>query len=223
MADQHPSQDLLLDLALADIDDAGRDALNRHIALCQPCRVAYATLADGIDRVLTAAPSVAPPAGFSGSVLAAMGMGGAESRQFAASTHHGTRWGRPRFRALALVAAAALIIGAGGTAIVMQAYQEPSATVAVGSALLTADGTRVGTVQTSWHGSDPVLVLNVTHGQVGTRYECLLVMADGTRQSGGYWVLREPTGATWVVTRPKAAVRGLELVTSSGMWASAQL
>ena len=74
MADLHPDQDLLLDLALSDIDQQQRDALTGHLALCDPCRAEYAAIADSVDHVLAAAPGVAPPTGFSRSVLTAMGM-----------------------------------------------------------------------------------------------------------------------------------------------------
>ena len=51
-----------------------RDLLTGHLALCDPCRADYCAIADSVDHVLAAAPRVAPPAGFSRSVLAAMGM-----------------------------------------------------------------------------------------------------------------------------------------------------
>ncbi len=74
MTDVHPDQDLLIDLALSDIDQQQRDEVVRHLALCDPCRRDYAAIADGVDHALAAAPWVAPPPGFSRSVLAAMGM-----------------------------------------------------------------------------------------------------------------------------------------------------
>ena len=74
MTDWHPDEDLLLDLALSDLDQQQRDALTGHLALCDPCRADFAAITDSVDHVLAAAPRVAPPAGFSRSVLAAMGM-----------------------------------------------------------------------------------------------------------------------------------------------------
>ncbi len=79
MTDQHPDEQLLLDLALAEVDGMQRDLLTSHLAFCEPCRAEYCAIADSVDHALAAAPHVAPPAGFSRSVLAAMGMTGDEA------------------------------------------------------------------------------------------------------------------------------------------------
>ena len=81
MTDQHPDEQLLLDLALGEVEGAQRDRLTGHLALCEPCRAEYCAIADSVDHALAAAPRVAPPAGFSRSVLAAMGMTGDEVRR----------------------------------------------------------------------------------------------------------------------------------------------
>jgi len=235
MADLHPDQGMLLDLALSDIDQQRRDALTGHLALCDPCRAEYAAIADSVDHVLAAAPVVAPPAGFSRSVLTAMGMTEPDGRTSAdearlsalprstQAQRRGRR--RPRILVAALAAVLALLVGVAGGVAVMSAFQEPPAQVAAdGPALLTRDGSRVGTVLDTRYDGQPVLAVTLTAGRVGTRYDCQLILADGSRQRAGSWVLRQPSGTTWLLDRPDAKVTGLELVTDTGKtWAVATL
>lgn len=252
MTDRHPEEEVLLDLALSDVDEHQRDVLTRHLAVCEGCRATYAAIALGVDRVLLAAPRVAPPAGFSRSVLAAMGI----AEDAPTATRHigsavatvdpggGSTAGsrpapvdsRPARRRLvvggrawvtAAVAALGLLVGVGGAVVVLDSRTEPTVQAAAGPALVTNDGTRVGTVLPSRYQDQPVLVVTLTDGTVGVRYECRLVFADGSRQAAGSWVLRAPEGATWVVSPPAeggAEVTGLELVTDEGAtWATAAL
>jgi hypothetical protein len=237
MTDWHPDEDLLLDLALSDLDQQQRDALTGHLALCDPCRADYAAIADSVDHVLAAAPRVAPPAGFSRSVLAAMGMPGHNSRtpidnqtlgrvvvDLPATGHQrGQRW--PRLLVAAIAAAVALLLGAAGGVALTTARQDPAAQVAAdGPALVTRDGSRVGTVLDTRYDGQPVLAVTLTAGRVGVRYDCQLILADGSRQPAGSWVLRQPSGTTWLLDRPDAKVTGLELVTDTGnTWATATL
>ena len=115
MTDRHPDEQLLLDLALAEVDGIQRDLLTGHLALCEPCRSEYCAIADSVDHALAAAPRVAPPAGFSRSALAAMGMTGDEAED--PLTPRQSRPGpvvdrhRPRMLATALAAVLALLVG----------------------------------------------------------------------------------------------------------------
>jgi len=215
VTDRHPDEVLLLDLALSDVDGHARDELTRHIALCEPCRAEYAAIADAVDHVLAAAPRVAPPPGFSRSVLAAMGMG-----------EHRVARRRRRF-ALAAVASVSLLVGTVGTLVVLESRQDEAVEVAaIGPALVTGDGTRVGTVLDSWYDGAPVLVVTLTDAPAGVRYTCELVYADGTRFAAGSWSLDAAGSATWVVTRPDTdtELTGMELVTDAGTaWATATL
>ena len=237
MADLHPDEEMLLDLALSDIDQNQRDELTGHLARCDPCRAEYARIADSVDHVLAAAPRVAPPAGFSRSVLAAMGMAGDDSRtrvtvdalernvvDLPAAAHERSRY-RPRILVAAIAAAVALLLGVAGAVIVMNPRQDPTALVAAdGPALLTRDGSRVGTVLNTRYDGQSVLAVTLTAGKVGARYDCQLILADGSRQPAGSWVLRQPSGTTWLLDRPDKKVTGLELVTDTGTtWATATL
>ena len=236
MTDWHPDEDLLLDLALSDLDQQQRDALTGHLALCDPCRADFAAITDSVDHVLAAAPRVAPPAGFSRSVLAAMGMPGHDSptpieEQTLGRVvdlpgtvrQRGQRW--PRLLVAAVAASVALLLGVAGGVALTTARQAPAAQVAAdGPALVTRDGGRVGTVLDTRYDGQPVLAVTLTAGRVGVRYDCQLVLADGSRQSAGSWVLRQPSGTTWLLDRPDAKVTGLELVTETGTtWATATL
>ena len=228
MTEHHPDEQLLLDLALAEVDGIQRDLLTGHLALCEPCRSEYCAIADSVDHALAAAPRVAPPPGFSRSVLAAMGMTSDEAED--PLTPDGPdrvqrRRHRPRMLVTALAAVVALVLGVVVGASLMNAREDPAASVAAdGPALLTQDGSRVGTVLDTRYDGQPVLAVTLTGGRVGARYDCLLVLADGSRQPAGSWVLRQPSGTTWLLDRPDATVTGLELVTEAGRtWATATL
>lgn len=248
MTDRHPGEDVLLDLALAEVDEHQRDELTRHLALCEPCRAAYAALADSVDHVLVAAPRVAPTPGFSRSVLAAMGLGGADTAPVdgvatalaarqggggvpvtprAADGARRPRARRRRWTPIAAAAALGLLVGGAGAVLILDSPQPAVVeAAAVGPALVTQDGSRVGTVLDSWFDGEPVLVVTVTDGRVGVGYECVLVYADGNREVVGSWVLDEAAGATWVVAHPDSGlpVTAVELVTDAGTtWATASL
>ena len=214
----HPDESVLLDLVLSDLDQPVRDDLLVHLAHCEACRTEYSAIADSVDRVLAAAPLVPPPAGFSRSALAAMGM---ELDTNAAA--RGMR-SRPNLLLVALAAALALLLGVAGGIAVTTARDEPAQVAADGPALLTGDGVRVGTVLDTRYDGRPVLAVTLTAGTVGMRYECRLILADGSRQAAGSWVVREPSGTTWLVDRPATPLTGLELVAETGRtWATASL
>jgi hypothetical protein len=92
------------------------------------------------------------------------------------------------------------------------------------SAALRPRASRVGTVLDTRHDGQPVLAVTLTAGRVGVRYDCQLILSDGSRQPAGSWVLRQPSGTTWLLDRPDQKVTGLELVTDTGKtWATASL
>lgn len=220
MTDRHVGDDDLLALALGDVDDERRDSFARHLAGCERCRAEYAATADAVEHVLLAAPRVAPPPGFSGSTLAAMGLGGLTER-----TARRRRWARPaRLAGLAAAAVAGVLVGVGATVAVLDSPDaaQVAQVAPTGPAIVTGTGVRVGTVLESWHAGEPVLVVALSDGPVGQRYTCVLVHADGTREPAGSWVLEDPGGATWVLGRPATDLAGLDLVTDAGTtWAAA--
>jgi hypothetical protein len=228
MTAQHPDEQLLLDLALAEVEGTQRDLLTGHLALCEPCRAEYCAIADSVDHALAAAPHVAPPAGFSRSVLTALGMTGDEVPNVptrGSPTRARPDRYRPGMLVTALAAVLALLAGVAAGMALTSAREEPAASVAAdGPALLTGDGSRVGTVLDTRDDGRPVLVVTLTAGRVGARYDCRLVLADGSRLPAGSWVLRQQSGTTWLLDRPDAPVTGLELVTEEGRtWATAAL
>ncbi len=236
----HLAEDRLVDLALGEVDQAERDMMTAHLARCEGCRADYAAISDNVDHVLAATPPAAPPPGFSQSVLRTMGIAPREiDGPTPAHTPNGTPpdpAARPRHvdraavgprarrAALALVAAAALIVGAAGAALVLQTRIESPAPVAAGPPIVSSDGIIVGTVLESRYDDEPVLIVTVNGGRVGARYECQLVLTDGTRQTAGSWTLTDDTGATWVVHHPTQEVKHMNLVTDEGhTWATADL
>jgi hypothetical protein len=226
MSDWHPDEEVLIDLALSDVDERQRDDLTRHLAECALCRAEYASIADAVDHVLAAAPHVDPPAGFSQSALIAMGIG-ERAGELTGFLRRLARGGRPRV-ALAVAAAVAfgLVVGAAGSVAVLQDRgQAGEVLVAAGTPLLNSEGVAVGSVQESRHDGQPVLVVTVIDGEAGASYACHLVLADGTREPAGSWALDDVGGGTWVITQPDdAQVVRVEMVTDTGApWATATI
>jgi anti-sigma factor RsiW len=220
MAEQHPADDLLLDLVLGELAEPQREQVVRHLSSCQGCRNEYDAISTAVDQTLLAAPRVEPGPGFDRKVLDAMGLSTPSTKRSTAALGR-----RPLLQAAA-VAVLGAVVGAGATWAVLRADEEPDRVVlAENSAhLRTKDGQQVGTVTRSWLNAQPVLVVEVTQGKVGKRYECRLRLAGGAEQVAGDWVLRSERGATWVVSAPESGVVGVELVTDTGaVWSSATL
>lgn len=181
MTDRHLDDDELLDVALGADDGA---AFTAHLADCPDCHARYRELDEAVRGIVVAAPSVAPPAGFSGRVLEAAG----PSR-------------RNRRLVPILVAAAAVVLGlaagVGGTLLLTGA--EPAATSHRADAvatLVTDDGDIIGTAALADLEGQPHLVLSVSSGRPGASYDCILVDADGGRTHGGTWSLGDGYGSS---------------------------
>jgi anti-sigma factor RsiW len=235
MPEPHPSDERLVDLALNDLGSPEQDALSAHLARCEACRRRYARVADSVDGVLAAAPSIAPPPGFTGGVLAAMGVDPPRAATLptlssspsgsAPPSSPGPEVPRRRALVLAAVAAAiALLAGAIGTAVVIRALSPPPPAASLaGTALTTSDGETVGSVQSARYEGSRVLVLNVI-GRPGATYDCRVRLADGTQQTLASWTLPADGSASWVVDRPEGQLTQMDLVAPSGrVWASATL
>lgn len=233
MTDRHPDHDSLVALALQDVDPAGRAHLSGHLAACPACRAEYAVIEDAVAQALVAAPAVAPPAGFSGRVLTAMGL---EAPSGARASHAPAPprawWRTPWLAAAALVAG--LVLGVAGTLLVIGPPAPPPAAVSVpgevttASPLVTRTGDTVGTAgRTVLLGRDH-LVITVTSARPGATYDCVVVGQDGQRRTAGTWTLDASYGAerasgTWVVEVPDGGLDRVELVAPSGTtWAQAQ-
>lgn len=221
MTDWHPDADQLVELSLAELGPAEQERILDHLGGCAACRDEYAELSDGVQQALAATPSVAPPAGFSGRVLAAMA---AESTPVV----------RPVARPRALLVAAAVVIGLlagiGGTLAATTLLNRPPAAshAPVATRLVTGAGDEVGSAGIATLSGRAFLVLNVTSGKPGMRYDCILVGADGGRTSGGSWTLTDEYGTgsasgSWLVPLTGEPPAGVELVGPSGtVWSRAQ-
>lgn len=244
---EHPSDELLLALALADVDPPERERLGTHLAGCAACRGEYHAIEDAVGATLDAAPSVAPPAGFSGRVVAAMELAsgtGGNGVGAGAGAGGGAGTARPspsRWLLVGAGLAVGLVVGVAAT-LGVQTLQapvvpdpapassaQPTPGVHEASALVTRTGQTVGTVGHTVLGGKGVLVVAVTAGRPGMTYECVVVASDGSRTSGGRWTLEEGYGSragvgagTWVVELGTGDVARVELVAPSGaVWSRA--
>lgn len=251
MTEQHLSDDLLVDLALGDVRDDQRDLMTAHLSLCERCRSDYTATADAVEHLLPAAPHVAPPPGFSRSVLEAMGLASPDrlhgpegtisdaSRDLTAVPAGSPDLPRPtrpdrvaggrgqhrtrRALLLGMAAVLVLLLAVSG-AVLMSRSAQSDVAAAAGQSILTSSGEQVGQVTTGWYAGEPVLIISIEDAPVGKRYQCLLVLADGTRHPAGTWTIPESGSATWVVDRPSGDIDAMELVTPSGTtWATASL
>lgn len=220
MTDLHPDDDLLLALALDDVDDSDRESIPKHLATCQRCRNEYDALSATIEQTLAAAPSVEPSPGFDGRTLTAMG--------FAENTvSAGQRRTRRRWPLVAASVALGLGLGAGGVLALSGADDPGTETVpTAGSSLWTTDGAQVGTVTPSSVAGRKVLVVTVTAARPGRRYLCLLRLEDGREVESARWVLGAEPSQTWVVDAPAAPVAEVVIVANGGagpVWSTARL
>lgn len=219
MTDLHPDDNALLALALDDVDDSKRESTLRHLSTCQRCRNDYDAFTATIEQTFAAAPNVEPPPGYDARMLTAMGLS-----EVAAGR---PRTRRQRWQLVAAPVVVGLGLGAGGAMAVAQINDSSRVTLAEGSSYLeTGDGERVGTVTSSYLGSEPVLVVTVTGGKIGMEYRCLLRLEDGDRLVAASWVLESRQGATWVVATPEESVTAVVLVANGGagpVWSKARL
>ena len=219
MTEWHPEPDQLVALALAEPDAEAQERLVAHLAGCPTCRDESAQLSDGLQQALAATPAVAPSAGFSGRVLVAMG-----------STTAATPIRRRRSTLLMVACLlVGLLAGIGGV-LGINAWLDRNASVTathepVAARLLTSSGDAIGSVGIARRSGRTFLLLNVTAGKSGARYDCILVASDGSRLNGGTWTLSDEYGrgaasGAWLVPISGEPPVAVELVTPNGtVWA----
>lgn len=227
MTEWHPDPDQLVALALLDVSAAEEERLAAHLVGCADCRTEYAGVADSVQQALAATPAIAPPAGFSGRVLVAMGID--DARPARASAAPGRRWRIPLLVAAAVLVG--LLAGIGGTLAATSLFgrlapASPHAPVA--AALVTADGETVGSAGVTTLSGRDYLAVSVTHGRPDVSYECIIVGSDGSRTSGGTWTLTDEYGTgtangTWLVPLSSGHPVAVDLVAPSGRtWSTAR-
>lgn len=229
MTEQHADPDQLIALALQQVEPEERARLSAHLEGCARCRDEYAGLEDAVQHTLAAAPSIAPPAGFSGRVLATM----ARAEPTAAAQSRGQLHSRgPWLVAAAAALVLGLALGIAGTLVVTTPpgpVGSVPGTATSASALVTRSGETVGSAGTTVLSGQDYLVITVTRARPGAAYECIVVGSDGQRHSAGDWTLEAGAGGTpasgsWLVQAPPGEVARVELTTrSSGVWAQAEL
>ena len=237
MTDQHPGDDVLLDLVLTDLDDAQASLVGLHLDGCHACSARCDELAGEMERLLAAAPPVPAPAGFSGQVLEVIAPGAVrraappvtpaavDEAGEAPEDGSGPPARRRRWPALLAAAALALLAGClGGILGYSWAGREAAPPVASGpSQLVTADGESVGSASVSRYEGERVLVVRLDRPGSGTSYACRFVLADGAGVPAGTWTWDGSRPVTWIVPVPEGATT-LQVVTGSGaVWASGAL
>jgi len=221
VTDLHPD-DLLLGLALNDLEDDERESTLRHLAGCPRCRNEYDALSGTVEQSLAAAPMAEPAPGFDVRVLTAMGydysVGAPADRR------------PPGWRRWQLVAASVVVglgLGAGGALALSGTNDSRDVALSPDSAYLeTTDGEHVGTVTRSTVAGEPALIVTVTSGRAGKEYLCLLRLEDGKEVATATWVLGSGRSETWVVDAPETAVTEVVLVANGGagpVWSTARL
>jgi hypothetical protein len=148
-----PGDEVLVALALGQLTGIDRAETLDHLAGCPGCRAQVDDLTETADQVLLAAPVDEPPAGFESAVLDRLA---AEPRPVPAS-----RAWRGRRTAVALVAAAALVVGVVVGAVALDRARGEPVDVAVSeAAMVTPGGREVGA---AWvhEGDSPWIVVSV--------------------------------------------------------------
>lgn len=210
MDENHLGEDQLIALALGELGPEQAPAL-RHLNDCHACRSAYDDLSQTIDALLTATPTLAPPAGFDARVLARLEVRAPDRR---------------RLLRIPVLIAAATIIGLSMGAIGARSLIDQEMTTASdrGAAFVTAKGSTVGTVEPSRSDGHQVVVLQVTKGRPGAHYTCRVRLDDGTVREAGDWRMPASGRATWVTYGSTSSIDRIDLVTDGGtVWSTARL
>jgi RNA polymerase sigma factor (sigma-70 family) len=164
-ARETPCEDVREQLATARAGELRRGPLRRHLALCDGCR-AYKAAVTEQRKALALALPVIPTVGLKDTILGALGGGGGGAAATAASgaaagsaalTGSGTTAGL----AAKIAIGAALVGGAGGSAVVVErAVTSPERPVAAGAARQPATVAAVakGTREATGQGQDTILV-----------------------------------------------------------------
>lgn len=230
MTEWHPDEDDLLALALLTVDRDAAERLSVHLDSCASCRREFTAIDDSVQATLAAAPSIAPPAGFSGRVLAAMQLSEPAARVESLPPQGRMVW-RRRTAWLMTAAVVGVLAGVGMTtawhAFAGSTADPASLSGSGAAALTTATGDVVGTAGRTTVNARGYLVISVARGRAGMRYECFVTRADGLRSSAGSWTLTGAYGTTtasgtWLIDAPAQPVAKVELVGPNGsVWASA--
>lgn len=225
MTEWHPEPDQLVALALLDVSAEEEEHLVAHLGTCADCRAEYSAVEDSVQQALAATPAIAPPAGFSGRVLATMGI----DAEAPSHRETGRRWRIPLLVAAAVLVG--LIAGVGGTLAAMSLLGRPvspSAQAPAAAALVTAAGETVGSASVTTLAGRDYLAVSVTRGRVDVNYECFIVGSDGSRTSGGSWTLTDEYGTgeasgAWLMPLSGVQPAAVELVVPSGKtWSTAR-
>lgn len=228
MTTDHLADDVLVGLALDDLDPSERADALEHLRACGACRASYDDTRRAVESVLPAAPVLQPSPGFDERVLAAMGMASPARPEQPKPPVTRLPQPRPR-RAWLLPAAAALVIGmalgAGTTWYAARDDAQVAAPASTGTPLAKDDGSVVGSVSGAWAEGEPVVVIAVADARPGAEYTCRVRLNDSDEPVDvGSWTLASGAG-TWVVPDLEIDdIAAVEMVRDDGtVWATADL
>lgn len=204
------------DLVLGHLDEPQRGRLLAHVERCPACRARVDGLADLVDRMLVLAPEHEPPAGFEARVLARIGAASRGTHAVAATAGAGHRR-PPRRWLVAVVAAAALVVGALVGVAAGRTGRTPSE-VARSGIITRADDVRVGTVALV-RASRPYVLVTIDHPQPGgAEVYCDLQTADGRTVRVGSWSYDDVMTNVWAagISADLLDAVGMQVVTEDG-------
>ena len=235
MTTPHLPDDVLVALALDDLDSDARAQTLEHLRGCGACRAGYDEIRVAVEAALPATAVLEPSPGFDERVLTAMGMSPttapaapaaapiapAATAETVVSLETRRRRGR-RLLPAAAALAVGLALGAGGTWLATR--DDESQVTTLGTSLTTADGDVVGSVSQGSAAGEPVLVVAISDARDDASYTCRVTLADQSTVDVGTWSLPDGQG-TWVLTGvDPSQVTGVEMVREDGVvWASAEL
>jgi hypothetical protein len=205
--------ELIDELALDVLPGDLRALAFAHLEGCAGCRGRVEELSESADQLLFAYQPVEPPPGFEDRVLGRLGAERAQPR----------REPRRQSRLLALVAAAAVVVGiAGGAGIVFgQGSNQGTPPLAHGQemrtvALISSNGQRIGDVFAD-AGTPAWVFLRVDHGAGTDTYQCVLDVDGGTSIPIGPMVVSDGQGGWGAHVNVDAhRVRSVRLVNTTG-------
>jgi hypothetical protein len=189
------------ELALGVLVGAERGRALAHLAGCAECRQHVDELSVAADSLLLLAAEAEPPLGFESRVLARLGADQPLRRPW--------RW--------VAVAAAAVVLTAAATGIVVHQLDGPAGDLHLRHVALLADGGKeTGDVYVS-AGRPAWVFMSVDSTVVGKSYQCELQFADGHVVNAGQFTVAGQTG--WWGTAVKAGaddLRSVRLLTPDG-------
>lgn len=189
------------ELALGVLVGAERGQALAHLAGCAECRQHVDELSQAADSLLLLAAEAEPPLGFESRVLGRLGADQPRQRPW--------RW--------IATAAAAAVLAAAATGIVVHQLDTPSGDLQLRTgALLAGSGKETGDFYIT-AGRPGWVFMSVESATTGQSYDCELHFADGHVVNAGRFTVAGRKGWWGTVVKPDAGdLRSIRLVATDG-------